>query len=159
MAESAAREVQLDGSLPVAELALTLAALTREAPVMAGAGGLAVGAALDDGDGAPTQLTCPDCGGVLHEHTGGGVLRYACHVGHVFAPESLDEAQARQLESALWAAVRTLDDRAALLDRMADRSDGLGHARVAETHRREAADCRRRADLIREVVAQSRPAA
>ncbi len=81
-------------------------------------------------NGAASLLTCPDCGGVLMESEESGVVRFACQVGHAYSPESLVEQQGDALESALWQALRTLEERADLLRRMAKRSDrrGLGDA-------------------------------
>src|SRR6185295_19939643 len=67
-----------------------------------------------------TRFTCPECGGVLFERHEGALERFECSVGHVFAIESLSSAQAEALEGALWAAVRSLEDRAALLTRLGD---------------------------------------
>ena len=69
--------------------------------------------------GEGTRYTCPDCGGVLFERREGLLERFECSVGHVFSIESLSSAQADALENALWAAVRSLEDRAALLLRLA----------------------------------------
>src|SRR6476620_2092869 len=83
-------------------------------------------AVVDTEDDAPgsargegTRYTCPDCGGVLFERREGLLERFECSVGHVFSIESLSSAQADALENALWAAVRSLEDRAALLRRLA----------------------------------------
>jgi two-component system, chemotaxis family, protein-glutamate methylesterase/glutaminase len=66
-------------------------------------------------------LTCPACGGVLIERAGDGV-RFACHAGHAYTPESLVEQQGAALESTLWQAMRTLEERAELLRRLAGRT-------------------------------------
>ena len=77
-------------------------------------------------EGDPTLLTCPDCGGVMLERDEGGVVRFACQVGHSYSPESFDDEQNEALESALWTAIRTLDERADLLRRMARRAGRNG---------------------------------
>jgi two-component system chemotaxis response regulator CheB len=97
-----------------------------------------------------TRLTCPDCGGVLIAHeAAGSVLTYACSVGHSYSPESLAETQEHTVENALWTAVRSLEDRAALLEGMALRAEAAAHRRSAESFRREARDCREKAHTIR----------
>jgi two-component system chemotaxis response regulator CheB len=75
----------------------------------------------DPRDGALTPITCPECGGSLWEHDEGGLLRFKCHVGHAFSLESLDAGQADGLEAALWAALRSLQERAELFRRLARR--------------------------------------
>jgi two-component system chemotaxis response regulator CheB len=70
----------------------------------------------------------------------------------VFSIESLSGARAEELESSLWAAVRSLEDRAALLQRMSWRADGSGHRRSARTFRRQAHEALGRAGTIRDVI-------
>jgi two-component system chemotaxis response regulator CheB len=102
--------------------------------------------------GEGTRYTCPDCGGVLFERHEGDLERFQCSVGHVFSIESLSSAQAEALENALWAAVRSLEDRAALLQRLAARARGNGHERSAETFERQQGDALERAATIREAI-------
>jgi two-component system chemotaxis response regulator CheB len=73
-------------------------------------------------DGQPTELSCPECGGPLWERSEGPLVRFACRVGHVFSPESLIEQHGKELERALWAAQRNLEERADLYRRMARRA-------------------------------------
>jgi two-component system chemotaxis response regulator CheB len=73
-------------------------------------------------DGDPTALSCPECGGVLHQEDEGRLTRFSCQVGHVYSPESLVNGQAEALEGALWAALRSLEERADLLRRMSRRA-------------------------------------
>jgi two-component system chemotaxis response regulator CheB len=75
-----------------------------------------------------TMLTCPECGGVLWELRDGDMVRFRCHVGHSYSAPSLIEEQSEVLESALWAAVRALEERAAIGRRMAE------HAREQHRH-------------------------
>jgi two-component system, chemotaxis family, protein-glutamate methylesterase/glutaminase len=78
-------------------------------------------AALEKGarSGSPSPFTCPDCGGVLWELNEGNLLRYRCHVGHAYSIESLAAEQSDSVEAALWAALRALEEKAALSRRMA----------------------------------------
>ena len=153
MPASAAAAVDVDAALGVEALA---AALDEAARVMPPRGGGDVPAfeRHPETERGATRLTCPDCGGVLFEEEGGGGTRFACSVGHVFAPESLDIEQARQLESALWAAVRSLEDRADLLERLGRRATHRANQPAAAAHRAEAEDCLRRADQIRRIIAE-----
>jgi two-component system, chemotaxis family, protein-glutamate methylesterase/glutaminase len=74
--------------------------------------------------GPPTELTCPECGGVLWEQDNGDTIRYACHVGHAYTMVSLVEEQGRELETTLWSAVRSLEERADVHRRLARRVQG-----------------------------------
>ena len=68
----------------------------------------------------PVALTCPDCGGALRESSADSMLYYTCHIGHRFAGANMDAAQYDLMEQALAAALRTLNERAALCRRMAE---------------------------------------
>jgi two-component system, chemotaxis family, protein-glutamate methylesterase/glutaminase len=91
-------------------------------------------------DGEASGLTCPECGGALWEHEEGGLVRFMCHVGHAYSPESMQTEQGRALEGALWSALRSLQEREELFRRMASRQPG-SHA---------AARFERRADEVLE---------
>jgi two-component system, chemotaxis family, protein-glutamate methylesterase/glutaminase len=110
----------------------------------------------EDPSGSPTLLTCPDCGGVMLERDDGGLVRFACQVGHAYSPESLNEHQGEALESALWNATRTLDERADLLRRMARRADrrGIRKTVASLTHKAEVASGQ--ADEIRATILRLR---
>jgi two-component system, chemotaxis family, protein-glutamate methylesterase/glutaminase len=88
--------------------------------------------------GVLTSITCPECGGALWEHDDEGVLRFKCHVGHAYSAESLEVAQSQSLEGALWAALRSLQERADLFRRLARRTGGDERlevkARTADDH-------------------------
>jgi two-component system chemotaxis response regulator CheB len=70
--------------------------------------------------GPPTAFVCPECNGPLWE-TKSGPLQFRCHVGHAYSPDSLLADHADGLERALWSAVRTFDEQAALLRRLGER--------------------------------------
>lgn len=152
MPDNARRATAVDGVLSVAGIAERLVTLAADPTVTA----------VADPDPSPdpihplhaTRFTCPDCGGVLSETLEHGAEAYTCSVGHRYSPQSLQEEQARQLESALWAAVRSLEDRAVLLRRMATRALEAGKVASHDGYEREAADSAVRADLIRDVVAR-----
>ncbi len=99
--------------------------------------------------GEGTRYTCPDCGGVLFERREGLLERFECSVGHVFSIESLSSAQADALENALWAAVRSLEDRAALLMRLAVGGRERRQLRSAVAFERHAREALERARTIR----------
>ena len=107
------------------------------------------------GSGEGTRYTCPDCGGVLFERHEAALERFECSVGHVFSIESLSSAQASTLEGAMWTAVRALDDRAALLTRMATRAQAAGRDRLASSFQRQADEALDRASTIRDAIERS----
>ena len=76
-------------------------------------------------------------------------------MGHVFSIESLSSAQAEALENALWAAVRSLEDRAALLRRLGAWAGSGGQQRSAASFGRQADEAIERAGTIREAIEPS----
>jgi two-component system chemotaxis response regulator CheB len=110
--------------------------------------------ALEDGSlpGPPSVFTCPECGGSLWEVTNGNFARFACHVGHSYSPEALESGMADVLESALWTALRALEENAAFYRRMHDRTVDRGLAEIATSYAVKAQESSERADVIRKVL-------
>jgi two-component system chemotaxis response regulator CheB len=64
--------------------------------------------------GRPAAMTCPDCNGAMFEFDEGDLVRYRCRVGHAWSSESLLMQQVETAETALWAAIRALEEKASL---------------------------------------------
>lgn len=79
--------------------------------------------------GTPAVFSCPSCGGSMWELRDGELVRYRCHVGHAFSPESLVEEQSDAIEDALYVALKGIEEKAAALRRMAQQ---FGDRRPAE---------------------------
>ena len=81
--------------------------------------------------GAPSHISCPDCGGVLNHIRVDHETRFRCQVGHAFTPLGLADAQSQELERALGIAVRTHRDRIRLFGQMSETAAarGLAHAK------------------------------
>lgn len=102
--------------------------------------------------GPPTPISCPACGGSLWETAEAGVVRYQCHVGHQYAPDSLLADHGEAVEQALWSAVRILEQHAELRARMARRAEGAGLNRVAENFDEDSREYHRQASDVRRLV-------
>jgi two-component system chemotaxis response regulator CheB len=168
MPRNAIRDVDPDRIVPVAEMGAALFELI-DAPLDPPPAAAAVQNPEDQAidlvevefgreeiEGNPTLLTCPDCGGVMLEREEGGVIRFACQVGHAYSPESLSEEQGEDLESALWTAIRTLEERADLLRRMARRADRRGADPTVDRLRIKAQTASDHADEIRSTILRLR---
>lgn len=101
--------------------------------------------------GKPSVFACPDCGGVLWEMEENGFLRFRCRVGHAFTARHLDAEQRHAIETALWSALRALEESAALYQRMADRADGARLATASQFLER-AANREENARVLREFL-------
>jgi len=167
MARSALEHVEVDHVAPAGELGGLLARLAREpalpAPVLtpndldpqldpdqpepAVVGTAALRRATLTG--IPSTLTCPECGGLLFEEEEAGLLHFRCHVGHAFSEETLMAFQATALESALWAAVRALEEKAELGRRLAERAHARGWHSSARRFAYAARDAEEGSTMIR----------
>jgi two-component system chemotaxis response regulator CheB len=174
MPRSAVRHVEVDHVLPAAEIGGVLAQAARqraqsaEGPVEpeedemanemddpAESAIVADGkAAIETGNGTgqTTLYTCPDCGGVLWELGQGGMLRYRCHVGHAYSADSLMVENADLLESALWTAIRALEESASLARRMAHRARSENNPLTAAQFDERAASQALRAAAVRQLL-------
>jgi two-component system chemotaxis response regulator CheB len=103
----------------------------------------------------PAALTCPSCGGVLSQINTGPPLRFRCQVGHAFTADSLAKEQEGRVDEALRVALRIIEERAELVQRMAEGGRRSGHRAVAGMYESRAAEYREYADMIRRVVLQS----
>ena len=83
-------------------------------------------------EGKPSAIACPDCHGVLWEVEDGKLLRYRCRVGHAYTAEALRVALSEASESSLWVALRVMEEKAALLRRLAHRSGRRMAARFSD---------------------------
>jgi two-component system chemotaxis response regulator CheB len=107
--------------------------------------------------GGPSHFSCPDCGGVLFEIDDSGVLRYRCRVGHGYTREALAHGQEEMVDSALWAAVRALEENAALARRMAKSARERNHHQTARRYQERAESTERQALAVRHVATYGPP--
>lgn len=101
---------------------------------------------------SPVMTVCPECGGVLSEDSAAGLPQWVCRVGHRYSMESLADAQAGDVEAALWAAVRALEDRRDLLARMACDAEARGRQQTTASLRERAGQADRQVTTIREAL-------
>jgi two-component system, chemotaxis family, protein-glutamate methylesterase/glutaminase len=161
MPRSAIASVDVDHVLPVAGIASLLVNLTRQPlaepePPRRKEGTMAIKEELEqgkdrEGKGAPSGLTCPDCGGSLFERQESGLIHFRCRTGHAYSSESLLAKQSQSLEATLWAAVRSLEENAALARRMERRTQpGLKHSvAIGMRYARRAEEAEKHADVLR----------
>jgi two-component system chemotaxis response regulator CheB len=102
--------------------------------------------------GIPAGFGCPDCHGALFELTEGDTVHYRCRVGHAWSEQGLLEQQSEALEGALWTALRTLEEKRALSQRMAKGARDRGHDAVADRMTSTAEESGAAAQRIRELL-------
>jgi two-component system chemotaxis response regulator CheB len=79
----------------------------------------------------------------------GKILRFSCQVGHVFTDEGLSYAHSDAVESAMWVALRALEETAALHRRLEE------HARAREMdngYEQRAIEAEARARVVRQAL-------
>jgi len=102
--------------------------------------------------GAATGVACPDCGGGLFELNEGRLGRFRCYLGHAYSPESLLSAQRDEMERSLWVALRLLEERASILQSLAQRVSEIGNVRLADQYVTRAAALRDHASRLHELL-------
>jgi two-component system chemotaxis response regulator CheB len=160
MPASARANVAVDHTAPAAAIAPLLVQAASEpvppaeprSPTLVEAEAAMDEGQIDDADlldrlGERTMLSCPDCQGALWELQD-DVLRFRCHVGHAFNPATLDTRKTRELEDALWAAIRGFGETAHIAEKIARRQTGDEAARFDERARK----ARGQAALLRKVI-------
>ena len=108
----------------------------------------------EDRLGLPSRFSCPECHGTLWEIPDGDVLRYRCHVGHALTADAMLAAQDHEAEQMLWGLLRSHQERAHLVHRMAEREQ---NAQLSEQLQDRARDYDEDAELIRNFLTSSPP--
>ena len=106
--------------------------------------------------GQASGLTCHDCSGAIRQIHDGQTVRYRCRVGHAYSPETMIKAHGDAVERALWTAVRSLEERAALVRRLAVDARDCGLERMAAQFETRASDIDRDATLVHDLLAIAR---
>jgi len=111
-------------------------------------------ATMNDMDriGSRSVLACPECHGVMWEIDEGDLVRYRCHVGHAYTAELVSIGLDDNLNRALGSALRALDERAALADRLFAQARDRGLTHVAESWAEKAQEFGSEAEVIRTAI-------
>ena len=172
---SAIQNVEVDFVGPVGDMPLLLERLVKEP---AEQGVVAVTDHLDDdpieieveiakneltsGDlldkiATPSRYACPDCHGVLWQIKDGDLMRFRCRVGHAYTAESMLTMHSESVESALYAALRALEESAALSRQLARNALQRGLKSMLSRLEGKAAEAERQADVLRGLLVRERP--
>lgn len=168
MLRSAIENVEVDRVLPVTDIASLLAELARQ-PVAAETVSVSDDMEMEsdmaelelnamqnpERPGRPSPYACPDCGGVLWELDEGKLIRFRCRTGHAYSTNSLLAAQSEGLEDALWNALRALEEKAALTERLAHRARDLQQPYSAKRFGEQARTAHYQATLVRQLILSS----
>ncbi|KQV83380.1 hypothetical protein ASC90_20735 [Rhizobium sp. Root1220] len=100
----------------------------------------------------PVALSCPACGGVLNEIRRTPPLRFRCQVGHAYTAEALASRQEGAADEAVRVALRIMEERATLTEKMAAEARNSGHDAAAASYERRAIESRAYADVLRDAI-------
>lgn len=116
---------------------------------------VAAGARLGSADlrrfATPAALTCPDCDGVLSEVRDSRPLRYRCQTGHAYTADIL-ASHTDKVDEAVRIAMRIMEERVELIDRMARDARETGRPAIAEVYDQRAEEYRGHARTLREAA-------
>lgn len=101
--------------------------------------------------GPPSGYTCPDCNGSLMAV---GEGNYRCRVGHAWTADALLRARDHEVERALWTAIRSLEEKAKLSRRLAER---VGATSLGGVHTAAAEEAERAMTVLSEHLAEAIP--
>jgi two-component system, chemotaxis family, protein-glutamate methylesterase/glutaminase len=163
MPESALRAVSVDHVLTAAGIGDSLNRIVREPvgvdvvadppPLLRYEDAIARNQQLTPADldriGRFAGLTCPDCQGSLLALEP-GQERFRCRVGHAWTADALLATADERMQNALWIALRTLDEKAALASRMASSARLRGSSHLAVSYERTGEETGHAATVLRE---------
>jgi two-component system chemotaxis response regulator CheB len=102
--------------------------------------------------GPPSGFVCPDCSGALFVASEQPVLRFRCRIGHAWTADNLVAQQDLTVETALWTAVRTLQEKAELADRLGRRAHEEARPASARKFYEAAREAHRSAAVLKELL-------
>lgn len=163
MPMSTLQRVQADAVVTAAGFAEVLARLAREQAeprpeipkdvlLEAEAITMSAGARGVTSVGADAPAVCPECNGILSSIQGSSGEHYVCHTGHMYSPVSLLASQGREVERAMYAALRALQEQARLFERLANRDERAGLKLTEKRYRTRAAEILQEINLLRKVL-------
>ncbi len=168
MPENAMREVEIDYSVPVSEMADLLVRLSQEEVPESPEVNMeddkkteieiriaAEANALESGImkfGELTPYTCPDCHGVLSSFKDGDLMRFRCHTGHAYSADSLLTTVTENIEDSLYSAIRGVEESIMLLNHIGDHYAEINQTKLAALYFKKAQEAEQRVQMVRQAV-------
>jgi two-component system chemotaxis response regulator CheB len=82
----------------------------------------------------------------------GALSRYRCHIGHAYRGEQMMVGLDDNLKRAMTSALRTLNERAALVGKLRDQATEVGQPEVAQSWSLRAQEFEKEAEVIGEAI-------
>ena len=127
MPNSVLQNIEVDFSVPIAEMNVVLTKILSEATceehaipeeiMLEAKIAKRLTSNMEDiaklGNFSP--LTCPDCGGAMVQISENDTSRYRCYTGHTFTEKFLESEQLKRIEESVWVSIRMMEERKNLL--------------------------------------------
>ena len=140
----------VDFTLPAAEIGAAITRLVRSQQLSAVPPSFEEPPGFGTTPGTPaSSFTCPECHGMLWEVKGS---QFRCRVGHSFSVTRLLEAQDEELERAMWAAVRSMEESGSLARRLAEGAGIRSQQQAAKHFLERAREKEQHAAVLRDVL-------
>src|SRR5262245_33326296 len=102
--------------------------------------------------GRRSVLTCPDCHGVMWEIDDDDLYHYRCHTGHAYGADTMAFALDENVRRALASALRALEERIALTEKLRWHANDRGHNKSADIWTRRIEEIEKEADSLRRAI-------
>jgi two-component system chemotaxis response regulator CheB len=103
----------------------------------------------------PVAISCPACGGVLSQVKRWPPLRFRCQVGHSYTAEALATEKEDTVDEAMRVALRIMEERAVLTEKMAEDARRSGRAAAADSYNQRVNESRSYAEILRQAIEKS----
>jgi len=102
--------------------------------------------------GRRSVLTCPDCNGVMWEIDDDDLSHYRCHVGHAYGADMMSLGVDENLRRALGSALRALEERIALTEKLRKQASDRGYNKSADDWIRKIEEIEKETDVLRNTI-------
>ena len=107
--------------------------------------------------GKQSLYSCPDCGGNLWEIKNSGSTHYRCHIGHAYSENELLLKQFESLNGTLWVALRMMEERKNLLNRISRQEKEKNLHSLADIHSEYANELEAHIARLKELLFNVKP--
>jgi two-component system chemotaxis response regulator CheB len=98
------------------------------------------------------EVNCPDCGGGLYVTQKEHPTHYRCHVGHSFTDRELLIRISEVMENTFWTSLRMMEERRALLLKLAKKDQERGYASTASRHLEKAKEMEVHIENLKQIL-------
>ncbi len=98
------------------------------------------------------EVNCPDCGGGLYVTQKEHPTHYRCHVGHSYTDRELLIRLSEVMETTFWTSLRMMEERRALLLKLAKKDQERGYNSTANRHLEKAKEMEVHIENLKQIL-------